>query len=143
MKKFLGIIISIVLIAGVGFGIFWSIQNYDKVEQGMSGTGLYVQSDLDKAYEDGYTKALSDKKDYELLIVEYKDKIAVLTDTVTKMSKTISTLETQLHETENDNGVMSIALKEFKEQNKIKQNEEIFFHPTLITLQCTIMGANS
>ncbi len=123
MKKFLGIIISIILIAGVGFGVFWSIQNYDKVEQGMSGTGLYVQSDLDKAYEDGYTKALSDKKDYELFIVEYKDKIAVLTDTVTKLTKTISTLETQLHETENANGVMSITLKELREQNEVLKSD--------------------
>ncbi|MBR4003524.1 MAG: hypothetical protein IKI95_05670, partial [Clostridia bacterium] len=55
------------------FVLVWGITNFNKVQEGLSGTGLYTQEDLNKAYEDGYDKALTDKAEYEELINSYRD----------------------------------------------------------------------
>ena len=62
-KKVLGIIFSILFIGAFAFVLSWGIINFNKVKDGMSGTGVYTKEDLDSAYSDGYKTALSDKKE--------------------------------------------------------------------------------
>lgn len=67
-KKIIGIIVSVVFIAAFVFVLVWGIINWNKVKDGLSGSGLYTQDDIQKSYEDGYNTALADKEEYEKLI---------------------------------------------------------------------------
>jgi len=91
-KKLIGLIVSLVLIAAVAGGIAWAVINFDKVKDGMSGTGLYTQDDIDNAYEDGYQKALENKQEYEDLIDGYRDTITNHNDTIALLNSQITSL---------------------------------------------------
>lgn len=62
-KKILIAIFSILLACALGFCVCWTVINFNKVKEGLSGTGLYTQEDIDNAYKDGYNTAVSDKSD--------------------------------------------------------------------------------
>ena len=70
-KKIIGIIVSVVFIAAFVFVLVWGIINWNKVKDGLSGSGLYTQEDIQKSYEDGYNTALADKEEYDHRI-DYK-----------------------------------------------------------------------
>ena len=75
-KKIIAIVLSVVLLGVSAFSIAWGVINFNKVKDGLSGTGLYTQDDVQNAYEDGYGTALDNKQEYENLIAEYRDKLA-------------------------------------------------------------------
>lgn len=85
-KKILIAVFSILLIGALAFLITWGVINFNKVKEGMSGTGLYTKTDLDNAYNDGYNTALEDKDEYENLINGYKDTITMQTDALAKLN---------------------------------------------------------
>lgn len=95
-KKVLSIIFSILFVGAFTFVLVWGITNFNKVQEGLSGTGLYTQEDLNKAYEDGYDTALTDKAEYEELINSYRDTITTLTDQVTLLTYANQDCETQI-----------------------------------------------
>ncbi|MBP3581174.1 MAG: leucine-rich repeat protein [Clostridia bacterium] len=95
-KKVLSIIFSLLFVGAFAFVLVWGITNFNKVQEGLSGTGLYTQEDLNKAYEDGYDKALTDKAEYEELINSYRDTITTLTDQVTLLTYANQDCETQI-----------------------------------------------
>ncbi|MCM1404724.1 MAG: InlB B-repeat-containing protein [Prevotella sp.] len=71
-------LISLVMIGGVVFAIVWGRTNYARVQEMMSGTNIYNKQDLDDAYQDGYETALSNQKEYIILINNYRDTIEAL-----------------------------------------------------------------
>lgn len=75
-KKIIAIVLSVVLLGVSAFSIAWGVINFNKVKDGLSGTGLYTQDDIQTAYEDGYGTALDNKQEYEDLIAEYCDKLS-------------------------------------------------------------------
>ena len=87
-KKVLSIIFSTLFIGAFVFVLVWGITNFNKVQEGLSGTGLYTQEDLNNSYEDGYNTALKDKGEYEKLINSYRDTITTLTDQVALLTYT-------------------------------------------------------
>ena len=95
-KKVLIAIFSIIIIAAFAFLITWGIINFNKVKDGLSGTGLYTKDDVDKAYNDGYDTALKNKTEYEDLINSYKDTITMQTDAVAKLNSEKSVLDKSL-----------------------------------------------
>ena len=95
-KKVLIAIFSIIIIAAFAFLITWGIINFNKVKEGLSGTGLYTKEDVDNAYNDGYNTALSNKTDYDNLINSYKDTITMQTDAVAKLNSEKSVLDKSL-----------------------------------------------
>ena len=92
-KKVLIAIFSILLIGALAFLITWGVINFNKVKEGMSGTGLYTKDDINKAYSDGYNTALANKNEYDNLINSYKDTIALQTDAIAKLNGEKSTLD--------------------------------------------------
>ena len=58
-KKVLSLIFSLLFVGAFTFVLVWGITNFNKVQEGLSGTGLYTQEDLNKAYEDGYDTVCS------------------------------------------------------------------------------------
>ena len=70
MKKILITCICLVLAGAFTFAISWGVINFNKVKEGMSGTGVYTEQDLNKAYEDGYGQGIKDKAEYLILIDE-------------------------------------------------------------------------
>ena len=91
-KKVLGIIFGSLAVLIFGFVLTWGIINFNKVKDGMSGTGLYTKEDLNNSYEDGYNTALMDKAEYEALISGYRDTITTQTDQISKLNSQITTL---------------------------------------------------
>ena len=85
MKKILYIIFSIVLIGALAFAICWTVINFNKVEDGLSGAGIYTEEDLRNSYDDGYNTALSDKEEYVKQLNEYYKYLRKITDKDIKM----------------------------------------------------------
>ena len=71
-KKIIVTIISLLLISALGFCVCWTVINFGKVKDGLSGTAIYTKEDVEKAYYDGYDKALNDKDDLLLQIEELR-----------------------------------------------------------------------
>lgn len=91
-KKILTIVFSVLVIGVFAFLLTWGIINWSKVKEGMAGNGLYTQTDVQNAYEDGYNTALSDKEEYDDLINEYRDTITTLTDNISQLNSEKSSL---------------------------------------------------
>ena len=91
-KKVLGIIFSLLFVGAFAFVLSWGIINFNKVKDGMSGTGVYTKEDINKSYEDGYNTALTDKEEYTKLIASYRDTITTLNDNISQLNSQVTTL---------------------------------------------------
>lgn len=127
-KKILGIIFSIIFIGAFAFVLSWAIINFNKVKQGMSGTELFTQEDLNNAYEDGYNTALKDKEEYEVLINSYRDTITTLNDQISQLNGQITIL--------NNN------IRDQKTQISKLEQDKVTLQENITTLQGTIANNN-
>lgn len=138
MKKILITCVCLVLAGAFAFAISWGVINFNKVKDGMSGTGVYTEQDLNKAYEDGYGQGIKDKAEYLILIDEYRNTITTLNDTISQLNFQVNTLtannkdyETQLESlkaqrTTLENEVAELELdKENNEATIYKLNNQI------------------
>ena len=91
-KKVLSLIFSILFIGAFAFVLSWGIINFNKVQDGISGTGVYTKEDVDNAYKDGYSTALDNEKEYTQLIDSYRDTITTQTDELSKLNNQLLTL---------------------------------------------------
>ncbi|MGN0961763.1 MAG: InlB B-repeat-containing protein, partial [Christensenellales bacterium] len=91
-KNVLSIIFSILFVGAFTFVLCWGIINFNKVKDGISGTGVYTQEDINNAYQDGYNTALEDKTEYDELINGYRDTITTLNDNISRLNSQVSTL---------------------------------------------------
>lgn len=103
-KKVLLSVFIIILVAGIAFGIYWAVKNYDKVEQGLSGNNLYTVEDLENAKKEGYEEGISSLKTLESQIedlkskiesnaLEYKNEIAIKQSRIDELNNEIDKLE--------------------------------------------------
>ena len=92
-KKVLSIIFSIIFLGAFAFVLSWGIINFNKVKEGISGTELYNQEDLNNAYQDGYDTALENKDEYDELISGYRDTITTLNDNISQLNSQITNLK--------------------------------------------------
>jgi len=93
VRKILGLIFSLVFLGAFAFVLSWGIINFNKVKEGMSGTELYTQEDLNNAYQDGYDTALENKDEYDELISGYRDTITTLNDNISQLNSQITNLK--------------------------------------------------
>jgi len=100
-KKVLTIVFSLLAIFILGFAVSWSIINFNKVKDSMSGTELYTNEDLKKSYQDGYDTALKDKDEYDELINNYRDMITELNDNISALNSQIASLNTSNRDYQN------------------------------------------
>lgn len=92
-KKVLGIVFSLIFVGAFAFVLCWGIINFNKVKDGMSGTGVYTKEDINKSYEDGYNTALADKEEYTKLISSYRDTITTLNDNISQLNSQVTILQ--------------------------------------------------
>jgi len=95
MKKLLLALISLILVAFISFSSYWVVKNFETVKQTFNGTQIYVQTDVDAAYEDGYNTALEDASEFQALITEYRGTIADLNDVIAISTNQIDLLTAQ------------------------------------------------
>ena len=95
-KKIVGIVFSVLFIAAFAFVLTWGIINFEKVKDGMAGNGLYTQDDIQNAYEDGYSTALSDKEEYDKLINSYRDTITTQNDLISQYTSEATALNNSI-----------------------------------------------
>lgn len=91
--KIVSVIASLALIAALGFCVVWTCTNFSRVQDMMSGTGIYNKQDLDNAFHDGYDTGVVDKNGFETLINDYRDKISVLRTEKAELEKLRETAE--------------------------------------------------
>ena len=114
-KNVLIIIFSLLFFGAFIFVLTWGIINFNKVKDGMSGTGVYTKEDIDNSYQDGYSTALKNKDEYDNLISSYRDNITNLTDSISQLNSQINVLNKTNQDYKN----------ELNNLNEIKiQNEE-------------------
>lgn len=116
MKKILITCICLGLAGVFAFAISWGVINFNKVKEGMSGTGVYTEQDLNKAYEDGYGQGIKDKAEYLILIDEYRNTITTLNDTISQLNFQVNTLTA-------NNKDYEIQLESLKAQRTTLENE--------------------
>lgn len=97
-KKVLAIIGSIIVIGAFAFVLTWGIINWSKVKEGMAGNGLYTQDDVQNAYEDGYSTALTDKEEYDKLINSYRDTITTQNDLISQYASEATALNNSIRD---------------------------------------------
>ena len=95
-KKVLGVTFSLIFVGLFIFVLTWGVINFNKVKDGMSGTGIYTEQDINSAYEDGYNTALKDKDEYNELINSYRDTITTQTDQISQLKNEVNTLTLSL-----------------------------------------------
>lgn len=127
-KKIIGIIVSVVFIAAFVFVLVWGIINWNKVKDGLSGSGLYTQDDIQKSYEDGYNTALADKEEYEKLITSYRDTITTQTDLISQytseanaLNNSIKDYQEQIEKLNEQRGVLETQIETL---TTVKTNNE-------------------
>ena len=121
MKKILIILFSIIVSLGLAFTITWGVINFNKVKDGMSGTGLYTETDLNKAHTDGYNQGIKDKAQYLVLIEEYRNTIAMLNDTVSQLTFQVNTLSSTNKDYETK--IESLTAKKIALENEVAELE--------------------
>lgn len=133
-KKILGIIFSSIFICAFTFLIVWGVINFKKIEEGMSGTGLYTREDLDSYGKDMYNLGIKDREEYLSLIEQYRNDKVSLTDEISKITlenknkdkiielknEELSSLTTQLVDCQNE-----LALLKLNADNYIQRISEL------------------
>lgn len=132
-KQIAAIVLSVVLLAVSALSIAWGVINFQKVKDGLSGTGLYTQDDVQNAYEDGYGTALDNKQEYEDLIAEYRDKLsdyelikkelAVSKDNINELNEKVYQLQKYVAECEDL--IERMTAENYQLKNQIKNLETI------------------
>lgn len=84
MRKFLTILVSIVVTCALGFTICWSVINFNKVQTALNGSELYTREELEEYGNNMYNQGLEDKEEYLEQINQYRDTITHLNDEISK-----------------------------------------------------------
>ena len=135
-KKVLGIIFSLLFVCAFAFVLSWGIINFNKVKDGMSGTGVYTKEDINKSYEDGYNTALTDKEEYTKLIASYRDTITTLNDNISQLNSQVTTLT-------NNNKDYANQLTQLNEQKTNLQSQVDNLTTIKSNNETTILSLNS
>lgn len=132
-KRIIAIVLSAVLLAVSVFSLVWGIINFNKVKEGFKGSGLYTQTDIDAAYEDGYGEALGNKQEYDDLIAEYRDKLAdyeiikkelaVSKDNINELNEKVYSLQSYVSECETL--IDKMKVENHRLQSQVKNLENI------------------
>ena len=127
-KKVLTAIFSVIIIGVFAFLITWGVINWTKVKEGMAGNGLYTQDDVQNAYEDGYSSALTDKEEYDKLINSYRDTITTQNDLISQYTSEATALNNSIKDYQGQINTLSeqkIALEtQIETLNTIKASNE-------------------
>ena len=99
-KRILTFVFSLIFAGSLTFAIVWGVVNFNKVKGAMAGTEIHNAEDMNKAYEDGYNTALKDKAEYDGQIVEYRDKVALLNDTISQLNSEVTSLNNFIAESD-------------------------------------------
>lgn len=126
VKKGLIITIILILMAGIAFLIYWGVNNYEKVQEGLKGTGIYTAQDLENAKKEGYQEGANSLKDLEQQFKNIKkqldtkvNKVNELTQQVTLLTKENDELKTNIVEIEELNAQIAELNSEISRLNEL------------------------
>lgn len=127
-KKVLFTVLTILLVGALTFLIAWGVTNFNKVQEGMSGTGLYTQKDIDEAYRDGYNTALTYKDTLQTQVDELRTELSEKQSQLDKLknvelenanlSETIEQLEIEIANMTQKLSVYEEFIEELKASDK-------------------------
>lgn len=91
-KKGLIISLIILLLVGIAFLIYWGVTNYEKVQEGLNGTGLYTSIDLENAKKEGYLEGANSLQELEKQLQDLKAQLDTKTKSVTELTNRVTEL---------------------------------------------------
>lgn len=132
VKKGLIITIILILMAGIAFLIYWGVTNYEKVQEGLKGTGIYTAQDLENAKKEGYQEGANSLQELEKQLQDLKAQLDTKTKSVTELTNRVTELTNANNEllenkSENEQIINSLRtevynLRQSKEQLEIQVN---------------------
>lgn len=79
-KNLVTLIVALILLVGLGFGVWWVVKNKDAIFGYMNDTSIYTQEEYDNHYQEGYDKGYQDANNneeyYKTLIAQYEAQLA-------------------------------------------------------------------
>ena len=111
------VILTIILIAVLGFATYWVANNYETVKATLNGTKLYTQKEV----TDAYNKGVGDKTSYEKQIADWMTSYETVATEKVALSEKITNNEKQIEQLTAENE----KLKEEQEQSEIDYSAEI------------------
>ena len=142
-RKVLGIIFSILFVGAFTFVLCWGIINFNKVKEGMSGTGVYTQEDINNAYQDGYNTALEDKTEYDELINGYRDTITTLNDNISQLNSQINSLQNKNKDCELQINKLTATKENLEQEVENLNTNKLHNEKTIDALNLNIASLNS
>jgi len=130
-KRIVALVASVVFVLIFGFTLTWTILNFDKVSQGMSGTGLYTREDIDTSYQDGYDTALVNKAEYEVLIAQYREKLTEFED----IKKELTTAKYKIADLESTVAKLQSYIADCEQMIKVLTAENFMLTSQVRTLE--------
>lgn len=110
-------ILTIILVAVLGFATYWVAVNYETVKATFNGTKLYTQKEVTEAYN----KGVGDKTSYEKQIAEWMTSYETVATEKVALTERITNNEKQIEQLTAENE----KLKEEQEQSGINYSAEI------------------
>ena len=111
------VILTIILIAVLGFATYWVAVNYETVKATFNGTKLYTQKEV----TDAYNKGVEDKTSYEKQITNWMTSYETVATEKVALTERITNNEKQIEQLTAENE----KLKEEQEQSGINYSAEI------------------
>lgn len=119
-KIFFSILFIILGITGITYAVYWGVTNKDKVSATLSGGNMYTSADLENAYDEGYSQAISDKSNYEQQIINYKNQVESINYAYSRISE-LEAIVAELSQYKVDVGIYLEQIEYY--QNYITQLE--------------------
>ena len=117
-KQIITLIASLVFFVALVFVVTWVCINFNTVKEGMSGSQLYTQEQVEQIKQETYDKAIEDKNSYLELIGSLRDDKTNLTDELSQANITITNLT-------NDNKDKETQINTLTTQKTTLENEVI------------------
>lgn len=131
-KKGLIISLIILLLVGIAFLIYWGVTNYEKVQEGLNGTGLYTSTDLENAKKEGYLEGANSLQELEKQLQDLKAQLDTKTKSVTELTNRVTELTNANNEllenkSENEQIIIdkNLEIQSLNEQITLLNNEII------------------
>lgn len=131
-KKGLIISLIILLLVGIAFLIYWGVTNYEKVQEGLNGTGLYTSIDLENAKKEGYLEGANSLQELEKQLQDLKAQLDTKTKSVTELTNRVTELTNANNEllenkSENEQIIIdkNLEIQSLNEQITLLNNEII------------------
>lgn len=143
VKKGLIITIILILMAGIAFLIYWGVNNYEKVQEGLKGTGIYTAQDLENAKKEGYQEGANSLKDLEQQFENIKTQLDTKVNKVNELTQQVALLTKENDELNSNKLENEELIRNLREEITVLKAENENLKVQVHTLTKNLNNANT